>query len=346
MPSALEITKRHLTRTTDRIYSLPVLVLLPHSRCNCRCLMCDIWRANRNAEEITAEQLAPHIDAIRKLNVQQVVLSGGEALMHRNLWALCAMLRPLDVKITLLSTGILLKKYAAEVVQWADEVIVSLDGSPTVHDAIRRVPNAYDKLAAGIAAVRDHNPAFRITARCVLQKENFRDLAHIIDTAHVLNLNQISFLPADTSSEAFNRPGAWDDERVADVSLSREQIAEFSAILNGVIATHADDFAGGFIAESPAKLRRIPHYYAAVNRDGAYPLVQCNAPWVSAVVEADGTVRPCFFHKSLGNINDAPLDALLNAPQAVQFRRGLDVASNPTCQKCVCSLSLGRRTDV
>ncbi len=346
MPSVLEITKRHLTRTTDHIYSLPILVLLPHSRCNCRCLMCDIWRANRNAEEITAEQLAPHIDAIRKLNVQQVVLSGGEALMHRNLWALCEMLRPLGVKITLLSTGILLKKYAAEVVQWSDEVIVSLDGSPPVHDAIRRVPNAYDKLAAGIAAVRDYNPDFRITARCVLQKENFRDLPNIIDTAHSLQLNQISFLPADTYSEAFNRPGAWDDERVSDVSLSREQVAAFRVLVEQVVHAHANEFKTGFIAESVAKFRRIPDYYAAVSGDGTYPTVRCNAPWVSAVVEADGTVRPCFFHRSLGNINDAPLDVLLNAPEAVQFRQDLDVATNATCQKCVCSLNLGRRTDV
>src|SRR5580658_8413997 len=26
------------------IRELPVLVILPHSRCNCRCVMCDIWQ--------------------------------------------------------------------------------------------------------------------------------------------------------------------------------------------------------------------------------------------------------------------------------------------------------------
>jgi Fe-coproporphyrin III synthase len=27
-----------------RIYTLPVLVIFPHNQCNCRCVMCDIWR--------------------------------------------------------------------------------------------------------------------------------------------------------------------------------------------------------------------------------------------------------------------------------------------------------------
>ena len=48
MPSPRDIAKRQLTLTTHRIHTLPVVALMPHSRCNCRCVMCDIWKANRN----------------------------------------------------------------------------------------------------------------------------------------------------------------------------------------------------------------------------------------------------------------------------------------------------------
>jgi radical SAM protein with 4Fe4S-binding SPASM domain len=72
----------------------------------------------------------------------------------------------------------------------------------------------------------------------------------------------------------------------------------------------------------------------------------CNAPWVSTVIEADGEVRPCFFHKPLGNIHDQPLEAILNAPASIAFRRQLEVETDPTCRACVCTLSLGRRTPV
>ncbi|MCZ7545190.1 MAG: radical SAM protein [Anaerolineae bacterium] len=114
MPTLVEIAKRQLTRTTHRIYTLPILTLMPHSRCNCRCVMCDIWKANREGREITDEALAPHMESFRKLGVRWVVLSGGEALMHANLWRLCETLKALGVKITLLSTGLLLARHAAE----------------------------------------------------------------------------------------------------------------------------------------------------------------------------------------------------------------------------------------
>jgi MoaA/NifB/PqqE/SkfB family radical SAM enzyme len=223
-------------------------------------------------------------------------------------------------------------------------VIVSLDGSRAVHDAIRRVPRAYDRLAEGIAAVKAHAPAFPISARCVIQRHNFRDLPNIIEAAHALGLDRLSFLPVDVSSEAFNRPQPWGDERVSDVALSPNETAELAALLEATISRFAQDFASGFIAESPAKLRRLPRYFAALNGQGDFPPTVCNAPWISSVVEADGTVRPCFFHRAIGNIHEAPLSAILNAPEAIAFRRQLDVAADPICRKCVCSLSLGRRT--
>lgn len=310
--SPVEMVRRQLAQSTHRIYSLPILTLMPHSRCNCRCVMCDIWRANRNGQELSREELARHVDSIRRLRVRWVVLSGGEALMHSNLWSLCALLRELDVKITLLSTGLLLERHAAEVVRWCDEVIVSLDGSPAVHDTIRNVPRAYERLAAGVAALKALDPGFRVTARTVIQRANYADLPGIIDTAAALGLDQISFLAADVSSTAFNRPAPWGEERVSGIALSRDEVEAFARILEQVIAERADAFASGFIAESPDKLRRLPRYFAALYGDGAFPPVQCNAPWVSAVVEADGTVRPCFFHAAHGNAHEQPLEEIIN----------------------------------
>ena len=61
------------------------------------------------------------------------------------------------------------------------------------------------------------------------------------------------------------------------------------------------------------------------------------------VVEADGTVRPCFFHRALGNIREKPLLAILNSEQALNFRERLDIASDPICRRCVCSLYLSQQ---
>ncbi|MFN8497665.1 MAG: radical SAM protein [Anaerolineae bacterium] len=342
----IEAARRVMTRATHRIYSLPVLVLMPHSSCNCRCVMCDIWKANAHSVELAADDLAPHVAAMRRLGVQWVVLSGGEALMHANLWTLCDMLAALPARVTLLSTGLLLDRNAAAVVGATSDVIISLDGSRPVHDRIRNIPCAYARLAQGVAALKAERRDFPVTARCTLQRLNYADLPNIVAAAHDLGLDGISFLAADVSSSAFNRPTPWDTARVADVALSADEVAHFRDVVEETIARYADDFASGYIAESPAKLRRLPQYFAALLGQGEFPTVRCNAPWVSAVVESDGAVKPCFFHPAIGHLGEGALDAVLNAPRARQFRQTLDVAENPICQRCTCSLYLSPTRDL
>src|SRR4051812_5142777 len=101
---------------TDPITRLPILILFPHSRCNCKCLMCDIWRSTTR-EELSVGLIEQHVAEWRELGVQRVVLSGGEALLHSHLWELCDVLRAADIGITILSTGLLLRKHAAELVR-------------------------------------------------------------------------------------------------------------------------------------------------------------------------------------------------------------------------------------
>src|ERR1700690_514939 len=109
-----------LTRATHKIHRLPIIILMPHSRCNCRCVMCDIWKANQDKKEISVEELDRHIAHFKKLKVREVVLSGGEALMHTNLLKLCSLLRKNGMRMTLLSTGLLLQKNAAEITAFCD----------------------------------------------------------------------------------------------------------------------------------------------------------------------------------------------------------------------------------
>src|SRR5579872_5865812 len=138
--------QRIATKATHRISEMPVLVLMPHSRCNCRCVMCDIWKANSEKREISTDELTRHLPAFKRLGVKRVALSGGEALMHSNLWKFCEQLNSIGVKISLLSTGLTLKAHASDIVAYCDDVIVSLDGSKEVHNRIRNIPNAYEKL--------------------------------------------------------------------------------------------------------------------------------------------------------------------------------------------------------
>lgn len=315
---------------TPAIEELPILLIDAHSRCNCRCVMCDIWKTDEH-REFSLAQLESQMDAIERLHVRWVVFTGGEPLMHSNLFALSDVLRGRGIRVTLLSTGLLFERFAREIAEHIDDVIVSLDGPPEIHDRIRRVPGAFERIAAGVHAIRAQRPEIQIGARCTVQKANHAALVNTVYAARRIGLSSISFLAADLTSAAFNRAELWSASRQSEIALTVDEIAGLERQIGKLV----DD---PFVLDRPQHLHRIVQHFRAQIGLEPFEAPRCNAPWVSAVMGVDGSVRPCFFHPPVGAVSLYPLDDVLNAPRAQNFRASLDVARNPVCQRCVCSL--------
>jgi Fe-coproporphyrin III synthase len=303
--------------------------------------MCDIWK-RKDSREFHATDLERHRESIRRLGVKHVVMTGGEPLLNHEVSAICSFFRELSVRITLLTTGLLLHKKIDIVDSSFDDIIISIDGPPDVHDHIRRVPGAFETIRRGVFAIRERRRGIPISCRTTVQKLNHTHLRATVSAARLLELDSISFLAADISSAAFNREEPWAFERQAEVSLSRNEVSELENEIELLIQTHQADINKGFIAESAAKLRRIGLRFRE-RIEGTLPKAPiCNAPWVSAVVDVDGKVRPCFFHPPIGDISQMTLEDAVNTESALRFRSRLKVAENRTCQRCVCSLNYPR----
>lgn len=304
--------------------------------------MCDIWKDNKNLKQLTPQHIDGLLSSLKDFGTSQVVMSGGEALLNANFFELCKILKQQGIKVSLLSTGLSLKNNADDLLRWVDDIVISLDGDEPMHDAIRNIPNAFKKLKEGVEHLKTLNPAYRITARTVIHRINFRNWPNIIAAAKQMGIDQISFLPADVSSHAFNRQTAWAEPRQHEVMLSEGELPELQQVVNQVLGNIAD-FENRYIAESSEKIQDIYKYYAAFYKLNPFPYKKCNAPWVSTVIEADGSVRPCFFHDTIGNIHQNSLTEILNTNQAIDFRRKLNMGTNSTCVKCVCTLNLSPR---
>jgi Fe-coproporphyrin III synthase len=328
--------RRAASRRDGRLRTLPILALTVHSACNCRCVMCDIWKANVDKRELTPADLERHVSAIRGLRVRRVMLTGGEPLLHRNLWALCDRLRAEDIRLTLVTTGLLIEAHAAAIARTIDEVVVSVDGPPAVHDAIRRVRGGFDRVARGVDALLAQQQAPHTVARCVVQQANHAVLGETADAIAQAGFDQVSFLAADVSSTAFNRPDGWSGARQEEILVGRAHVGALETSIRDLIARFQDRPRRRFLAGGPRALWRIHAYYRALAGEGSFPEVRCNAPWISAVLEPGDVLRPCFF---LPPYSAHGLDGI-NADESIAFRRGLDVQTNETCRRCVCSLSL------
>jgi Fe-coproporphyrin III synthase len=332
-------TPNEMDHSSQRIDSMPVVVLSPHNQCNCRCVMCDIWKI-RDAKEITPALLETQLASFRKLGVKWVVLSGGEPQRNPQVCTLARMLHDLGIQVTLLTAGTLLSTEAELLVTVVDDVIVSLDGPPEVHNRIRGIARGFELLMKGVHELRRFRPEIVIRARCTVQKDNRASLRATAQTAKDLGLNSISFLAVDAVSDAFNHPHGWAQPNADSVTLDGQEVETLEKEIEDLIREYAFDLKSGFVVETPEKLRRIVRQFR-VQLGQAEPLAPlCNAPWVSAVVSAEGDVRPCFFHPAFGNIHEHSLEEIVNSPQALQFRAELNIADNPICRRCVCSLHL------
>jgi MoaA/NifB/PqqE/SkfB family radical SAM enzyme len=331
---------RYATLQTHKITALPIVILMPHSACNCRCVMCDIWKDNKNLKQLTEKDVTGLLSSLKKFETKQIVMSGGEALLSPNFFRFCEILQKEEIKISLLSTGLTIKKNAELLLKWVNDIIVSIDGDDALHDSIRNIPGAFNKIKEGVQYIKSINPNYKITARTVIHKLNYKSWPLIIESAKQMGLDQISFLPADVSSHAFNREVLWNDAKQSEIMLQKEELPALQEIINNIVQNYRAEFNGHFIAESPLKIQKIYDYYAALWELNPFPYKKCNAPWVSTVIEADGTVRPCFFHDALGNIHENSLDDILNSKEAIHFRKTLDIGTNNTCVKCVCYLNL------
>jgi MoaA/NifB/PqqE/SkfB family radical SAM enzyme len=327
-----------LGELTNRTFVLPLLIFYPTGRCNSRCISCDWWKQS-GADDLTLDEIAAIADGLPALGTRMVVFSGGEPLLRPEVFDAARLFRARGMTLHLLTSGVLLERCAERVAEQFSRVIVSLDAAtPALYERIRGV-DALTTVGRGITRLRRLMPGLPLSGRATLHRANFRELPRLIDHARSLGLDRISFLPADISSLGFGRAATPEG---AALALDADEVDEFEAIVERTIQVYAVDFESGFVAEQPDTLRRLPRYYAALRGDEPFPRVACNAPWVSVVVEANGSVRPCFFHGSIGNVRQTPIASIVSRNLRA-FRESLDIGADPVCTRCVCSLKTSWR---
>ncbi|MDX2160069.1 MAG: radical SAM protein [bacterium] len=333
-----------------RLRSLPILILYLTDGCNSRCVTCDIWRnPRRNMPMPLVEAL---VEQVKPLGIRWVVLSGGEAMQHPDWPSIAQKFRAQGAVVMLLTNGLLLRRQIDDVTGSVDQVVVSLDaGTPATYQAIRGV-DGFDLILDGIRQVRA--AGIPVTTRTTVQAANFREIPAIIQACKAVDVTQISFLTVDVSSTVafgsrFNPDAALPIVQAVPAehqppisALTAHEIDELSAILDQVEIEYAADFSTGRIAESPVKLRRMIDYFGALNAAGAFPTVRCNAPQLSAVIEVDGGVRPCYFLPRTAKIRASlPLADALNTPEALDLRAAVRRGERSECVRCVCPLHKG-----
>jgi len=331
--SASAIAVKPHEHSAGLLKRLPLATLYLTDRCNSRCVTCDYWRHGK--ADLSLADVHRLLPALEQLRTEVVLLSGGEPLMNPEWQEIARVLRAQGLKVWLLTSGLSLVKNAQAASQLLNALTVSLDGTDAATYRAIRGLDAFDNVCDGIkaAAALKLAPSVRVT----VQRSNYRQLPEFVALTRQLGARQVSFLAVDVANpHAFGRNEAFSK----DLTLSADDLVEFDQILSEMEDTCAAEFESGFIAESPAKLRRLYHYFSAIQGRGSYPQVRCNAPEFSAVIGATGKVQPCFFISGSNDdqLRNGNLAGVLNSRAMTDLRAGIRAGKHAECKTCVCSL--------
>jgi MoaA/NifB/PqqE/SkfB family radical SAM enzyme len=313
-----------------RIQVLPIVVLYLNNICDSRCKTCSIWKNNEwlklpAERQMTDELLQELYEKVGAWGPKQILLSGGEPLLHPRFPEAVRKFKSIAGKVCVITNGLRLSSCEPSALEPVDEFYISFDAPDSEsYERIRGV-DGFERLAAGLRFLHGLRHRPKIVARCTLQRDNVRRIPELVRSARQMGFDALSFLGADISSDAFSRDLHGSADAMA-IRSTTEDLDRMEASIESLADLH-----DGFVEGGIQKLRRISHYFRALIGQAEFPAVRCNAPWTSVVIETTGKIRGCFFQPVIGDFRN------INGEAAVRFRRELDVATDATCQRCVCS---------
>jgi len=303
-------------RKIFRPVQLDSVFLFVTSTCNSLCRTCFYWEELNQGRDLTFEQLEKLSTTAPRF--QKLWISGGEPFLRKDLAEVIELFyRHNGIRNLNLPTNGLLPKKLESVIDFLLErcpeltidLNFSIDGLANTHDAIRGVPNNFEKtLATMEMAAQRWKGARRLrrnVATCIT-RENYDELVE-------LGLKLMRESDVDGQYFEVIRGDPMDPELK---KLSRQELAELHRHLMVFHEKYADHLFAK-VASPARQLARM--YYLGMlrfhfdlheqNLEGPtrWPM-RCTAGETTIVIDHDGHFRACEMRGKLGRLQDFDFD--------------------------------------
>jgi radical SAM protein with 4Fe4S-binding SPASM domain len=306
------------------------------THCNLACYMCVRNEVIKHPRHLPLADFLRLFDQIRP---RRLTLSGaGEPLLNPDLVAMIAHAGRHGASTMIPSNGTLLRR--GELAQGIVEaglntMKISIDAAtPQTYQAIRR-QDCFDQIIEGIRQVdrikRQRNsrtPELRLDV--VILKENYTELADIVELSRQLNIGTVFFRPL----------------QVTGIGKEREEIGR-DMDFDGLYRAVREGLARAARLGVRTNLKEVARDFATyqsiyVRKDAAMERHVCLLPWVQCFISVKGELSPCcatYTNESFsaGNVFEEGFDAVWNGPRMQALRRQFRGRKNPfaVCRDCI-----------
>jgi MoaA/NifB/PqqE/SkfB family radical SAM enzyme len=308
-----------------------VMVFNVTSRCNSRCIMCDIWR-NQKHLDMDTEKIREVISDEFFRDIEVVGISGGEPTLRKDLSDIvevfeqkAARLQKVIVTSNGLDTGRMSEQIGSVAAFCQTRCLpfsfrISLDGLEESHNAVRRIPEAYQKAMRSIAVARElsakHDFSFGLSS--TLTPTNVYDVRRLYELATELGVD-IVFAFAYVVEASFKNT-----EREQSILLNDEE-KEFLATFYHERLMDSSLFDGeGY------------HYEFQVKhlREDTDRTIVCPFSNQGIMLDANGDVHYCLNSRVIGNVMERPIQQIYFDRGNLEYRKGFP---ENLCRKCFAS---------
>ncbi len=334
----------------------PLLVQIKvTNRCNMRCKMCGQWGETgyhkqwEGSQSIDLELAKRFVDDARRIGAD-MTLWGGEPLVYRHLPELLEHARARRTPVGIITNGLTLQQHAELLVRTrVKDLIVSLDAPPEIHDRVRGVDGAFERVIAGMHEVRRRKRALGLTRpgfniSTVVSEDTYRTLPELLQRLAAEDLG-IRHLVCTLR---------WWTDRATGEAYERAMQRSFGCSApswTGFLVDPRPEIDTDELAEVFARIRarrwpfkvvlhpRLTPEQVAVffhNTTISFGRNHCASPWVYCLLLPSGelTFCPDFPDYRFGSLAEEPFEQLWNGERAVAFRRRLLEGLLPICPRC------------
>jgi MoaA/NifB/PqqE/SkfB family radical SAM enzyme len=278
-----------LIKNNQKKLNLREVIVSLTNKCNLSCKMCDIPKKEKNSE-MTTKDVKNLIDSLKILNVKDIVFSGGEPLLRKDIFELAKYAKGKGLGVCITTNGILFNDYlASKFKEIGIKVLnISLDGNEEIHDFLRR-KGTFQKVINAIITAKAYS--LNITLATIVTKYNYKMLPFIIRLANQFKIDTVKIQPF---SQIFL------NKKHREFYIDNDEIDNCQQVIQEFIRL-ANEFD---IKINPKNyLNKIPGYLA--NERVKAPQSFCKSLYISSAIDSNGNVYPCWnINKSFGNIKD------------------------------------------
>lgn len=288
-----------------------------NERCNARCPFCSCWTVEDTPPAIDVLQLA---EALAELAPNEVNLSGGEVILFPRFWELLEAGKK-QVRWSITTNGSVVAPQGALdrlVELGVRRLFFSIDShEPALHDANRRTPGMFQRMATAMRAARSAASGPEIIVNHVVTRTNAEHVVPFVEAMIEAGAAGINLIPVKDTP---------------DLYLSEASIARYCAAVEGALREERIDrhwFVNGIweIFGTTAAEHRA-------SAGGSYPVGRrqgCAIPSATAFIDcATGDVFPCdttYWRRDpryvVGNLRSASLRSVWEGEPFRRFRAAM-----------------------